>query len=63
MTDDGINGYLCKKGDIDDIAHKIMLLKNDPSLCEKMSYNNLQKSKKFDIRKTCEEYFKIYEER
>ncbi len=63
LTDDGINGYLCKKGDIDDIAHKIMLLKNDPSLCKKMTYNNLQKSKKFDIRKTCEEYFKIYEER
>ena len=57
----GVSGYICKVGDIDDISEKAVSLLNDPDLHKSMSFESLELVKnKFKADQIVEQYEQLY---
>lgn len=61
LIKDDIGGYLVSNDNVEYIAKKVNLLFYDKSLRQKMSKNNLEEIKKYDINKVIEQIERIYE--
>jgi glycosyltransferase involved in cell wall biosynthesis len=57
---DGENGYLCKPGDVKEIAEAITKILSDKKLQEKFSKRSLEIAKEHDFEKTLDKFINIY---
>ena len=62
LIEDGIGGYLAKPDDVDGFAKGISALADDKELRARISANNLEKIKEFDVSVVEKEMQDIYEE-
>jgi len=60
MIEDGISGFLVKAGDHRDIADKIIFLKKNKSVRDKIIFNAREKVKKFSIKNMVAKTYQIY---
>ncbi|MCM8772865.1 MAG: glycosyltransferase [Candidatus Omnitrophica bacterium] len=61
IIDDGINGFLVKPKDIEDISKKILFLLQNPEICKSMGEKNyLLVKKNFSVEKMIENYQNFY---
>ncbi len=60
LVDEGINGFIIKMKDADDIAEKIIKLISDKNLLESMSQASRQKAESLSWKNVAEKYFKEY---
>lgn len=62
LIEDGVGGFLSNPDDVDGFAKAIATLANDKELREKISANNLEKIKEFDVSVVEKEMKDIYDE-
>ncbi len=59
---DGVTGYLCELGDVDDMAEKVLMILEDEDRHEKFKKAALKQAQKFDLKKILPEYENYYQE-
>ena len=59
---DGSNGFIHDPDDTEGFAGDLRTLLTDPELLLKMRKNSLEQAAAFDIRKTADDYLKVFEE-
>lgn len=57
---DGVNGFICKVGDYEHIAEKIIYLINNHDIYEKMSNNAISSSQIFSVKNMVDGYLNLY---
>lgn len=57
---DGVNGFICKVGDYEHIAEKIIYLINNHDICKKMSNNAISSSQIFSVKNMVDGYLNLY---
>lgn len=60
LVEDGKNGFVIKKRDVQDIVDKVRKIKQDQQLREKMSQESLLRAKKMDWGTVAVEYVNVY---
>jgi glycosyltransferase involved in cell wall biosynthesis len=59
---DGCNGYLITPGDVEALAEKLMLLANDPHMCQEMGRHSREiAEQEFKVDTYCERLIALYE--
>jgi len=61
LVEDGVNGFIVKMEDSDDIAEKIKLLISNPELQKRMSLASRKKSESLSWESVAKKYYKLYQ--
>ncbi len=60
LVEDGVNGYLAREGDAQDMARYIHALLLDPHLRQEMGAKGLQKAQEYDWTRVAQRYLTLY---
>jgi len=60
LVESGVNGYLAREGDAEEMARYIRTLLRDPHLRQEMGAKGLQKAQEYDWTKVAQRYLALY---
>ena len=60
VCQDGINGFLCRPGDIEEMSAAMAMILSDKSLREKFSKNSIKIASEHDFERTLDKFINIY---